>query len=243
MEAVSRSVGRLDDLYALTQVTGAPFRRFGQVVSNLDAQTSTSQRTYTLAEGRLASQAAVDAAADVLDSLYVIRDKLGIADGLSVPSQRGDASRFSVQTDITTLLGGIDQRVARASVSGLNLVSQPSTAIRIQTTDLGGVSTVTSQPLDSRSLGLSGLSVIDQSATEAARIAVDRAIRQVSTRYEALSNAVQGLRYDDGINSGLVGALSSFGRGDGATSYSASATATSSSSAALRRGSLVNLRA
>lgn len=241
MEAVSRSVGRLDDLYALTQVTGAPFRRFGQVVANLDAQVSTSQRTYTLAEGRLASQAAVAAAGDVLDSLYAIRDKLGIADGLSVPSQRGDASRFSVQTDITTLVGAIDKRVAQAAVSGLNLVSQPSTAIRIQTTDLGGVTTVTSQPLDSRSLGLAGLSVTDQSATEAARIVVDRAIRQVSTRYEALSNAVQGLSYDDGINAGLVGALSSFGRADGATSYTSAAS--SSSLAALRRGSLVNLRA
>ncbi|MGE4278620.1 MAG: hypothetical protein AB7G62_03470 [Magnetospirillum sp.] len=243
MEAVSRTIGRQDDIYALTKVTGAAFRRFGQVVADSAVPTSSSSRTYSLAEGRLATQAASTAASDVLSQLYAIRDKIGIADGLGIPSQRSDATRTSLQTDITLALGGIDKTVAQATVSGVNLVSQPVSAVRIQTTSLGGVSTVTSQPLDSASLGLSGLSVIDQSSTEAARSAIDRAIQQVSIRYDALSNAVQGLGYDDGITSTLVRSLSGLGgTSSSSSSYSSQATGTSSS-ATLSRGSLVNIRA
>lgn len=240
MEAVSKSIGRLDDLYALTQVTGAAFRRFGHVVADVQTQVASSTRTYSLAEGRAATQAAVDASAQVLDRLYALRDKVAIADGLSVPSQRTDASRYSLQTEITTLLGSIDKTVAQAGAAGINLLSQPATAVRIQTTDLGGVTTVTSQPLDSRSLGLDGLSVADQTATESARLAVERAIQQVSIRYDTLSTAAQGLSYDDGISAGLVRALSGLGGGAASSSYASSATASASSG--LGRGSLVNLR-
>lgn len=240
MEAVSKSIGRLDDLYALTQVTGAAFRRFGHVVADVQTQVASSTRTYSLAEGRAATQAAVDASAQVLDQLYALRDKVAIADGLSVPSQRTDASRYSLQTEITTLLGSIDKTVAQAGAAGINLLSQPATAVRIQTTDLGGVTTVTSQPLDSRSLGLDGLSVADQTATESARLAVERAIQQVSIRYDTLSTAVQGLSYDDGISAGLVRALSGLGGGAASSSYASSAS--SSASSGLGRGSLVNLR-
>jgi len=242
MEAVSNTIGRQDDLYALTQVTGAAFRRFGQVVANSAVASSSSPRTYSLAEGRLATQAASDAAGDVLTQLYAIRDKIGIADGLGVPSLRTDATRTSLQTDVTLALSGIDKTVARASVSGVNLVSQPVSAIRIQTTSLGGVTTVTSQPLDSASLGLSGLSVIDQNSTEAAKSAIERAIQQVSIRYDALSTAVQGLGYDDGLTSTLVRSLTGLGSSPPSSSYSSSATS-SSSSATLSRGSLVNIRA
>lgn len=241
MEAVSKTIGRQDDLYALTQVTGAAFRRFGQVVADTAVSSSPSAQSYSLAQGRLATQAASAAAADVLTQLYAIRDKIGIADGLSVPSQRTDATRSSLQTDITLALGGIDKTVAQATVSGVNLVSQPVAAVRIQTTSLGGVATVTSQPLDSASLGLSGLSVIDQSSTETARAAVERAIQQVSIRYDALSNAVQGLAYDDGTTSTLVRSLTGLGSSTSSTGYSSSAA--SSSSATLSRGSLVNIRA
>lgn len=242
MEAVSKTIGRQDDVYALTQVTGAAFRRFGQVVADSAVPTTASSRTYSLAEGRLATQAASAAASDVLGQLYAIRDKIGIADGLGIPSQRTDATRTSLQTDITLALGGIDKTVAQATVSGVNLVSQPVSAVRIQTTSLGGVSTVTSQPLDSASLGLSGLSVIDQSSTEAARAAIDHAIQQVSIRYDALSSAVQGLGYDDGITSTLVRSLTGLGNAGSSASYSSQATA-SASSATLSRGSLVNIRA
>lgn len=230
MEAVSRTIGRLDDLYSATQVSGAAFRSLGRVVGGTEAATASSSRTYTLGEGRLAAQAAVDAAGTVLESLYAIRDKLGIADGMGVPSQRGDATRFSVQVELDSLVSDIDQAVARAGIGGINLVSDPSTAIRIQTSSLGGIATITSQPLDSRSLGIANLSSLDQSATEAAKAAVETAIRQVSARYETLSSAAQGLSYDNGITEGLVQALS------GLSNYAGG------SSSTLPRGSLVNIR-
>lgn len=242
MEAVSKTIGRQDDLYALTQVTGAAFRRFGQIVADSSVASAASARTYSLGEGRLATQAASLAANDILNQLYVIRDKIGIADGLGVPSERSDANRTSLQTDITLALGGIDKTVAQATVAGVNLVSQPVSAVRIQTTNLGGVTTVTSQPLDSASLGLSGLSVIDQSSTEAARSAVERAIQQVSIRYDALSTSVRGLSYDDGITSALVRSLTGLGASGASSGYSSSA-ASAVSSASLSRGSLVNIRA
>ncbi|MBR9972877.1 hypothetical protein [Magnetospirillum sulfuroxidans] len=229
MEAVSRSVGRLDDLYAVTQVTGAAFRRFGQVANSAAGQTGSSSRNFTLAEGRLAAQAAVSGAGTILDSLYALRGKLDVADGLSIPSQRTDATRFSVQSDIGRLIAGIDQTVAQSAVGGLNLISDPSSTVRIQTSTLGGVVTIATQPLDSESLGLSGLSVADQTATEAAKVAVDAAIQQVSARYDVLATAAQGLSYNKGISEGLVQALSSLSQSGGKSS-------------ALARGSLVNLR-
>lgn len=236
MEAVSKSIGRLDDLYALTQVTGGAFRRLGQVVSGVEVQPGLGPRTYSLSEGRLATQAAVGAAADVLDSLYAIRDKIAIADGLAVPSQRTDASRYSLQTDIATLTGAIDKAVARAGVGGLNLAAPADTSVRIQTTSLGGAVTVASQPLDSRSLGVAGLSVADQGATEAARRAVEQAIEQVSIRYDALAGAAQALRYDDGFSPTLAQALSGL-------AAPSPATGGYGGSAAPGRGALVNLRA
>lgn len=229
MEAVSRSVGRLDDLYSVTQVTGAAFRRFGQVAGSAAGQAAFSSRTYTLAEGRQAAQAAVGAAGAVLESLYAIRSKLDVADGLSIPSQRTDGTRFSVQSDISSLIAGIDQAVTRSAIGGLNLLSAPSSTIRIQTSALGGVTTIATQPLDSKNLGLSDLSVADQTSTEAAKAVVETAIRQVSIRYDTLASAAQGLNYNNGITEGLVRALSGLSQSGGKAS-------------SLPRGSLVNLR-
>lgn len=245
MESVFKSIGGLDDVYALTQVTGASFRRYTQSVGGTATEADSSSRAYNLSEGRAAAQVALGTAGSVLDSLYTLRDKLDIADGLSIPSQRTDATRYSLQNDINTLVAGIDKSVAQSSVAGINLVSTPSTSIRVQTTDLGGVTSIVGQPLDSASLGISSLSVADQVSTDASRASLDAAIRDASIRYDALNTAVQALSYNSRITTGLAGALSSLSGTSSSASaygYSSSASATSASSAT-QRGSLVNLYA
>lgn len=230
LQAVSSSVGGLDDVYAVSRVAGSAFRRLGQVVAATAGPVTSDRQTYALEQGRLAARAAVDTAQTVMDTLYTLRDKLSAADGLSTPSQRPDLSRASLQAEIHSLVAGMDRQVAGSGVSGLNLLAEPGTTVQIRTSDLGGVASLVTQPLDSSSLGIAGLDVSSQDSTESSRISLEIAITQASVRYDTLSSAAQSLNYDSGLSPGLVEALRSLAGSDG-------------SSRTLVRGSLVDMRA
>lgn len=229
MEPVFKSIGGMDDVYRVTQVSGAPLRRLGRQVADASAPTQVSTRDFTLDEGRQAARTAVANAATILATLDSIRSKVEIADGLATPSVRGDASRFSLQSDIDALVASIDLTVARSAAGGINLLARPETAFRVQTSPYGGTAPVFSQAFDSVGLGIDALDVRTQAATESSKVRINAAVREAATRYEALNQAVQGLAYDGAFSDTLVRALQAVGGGV--------------SSPGLARGSLVDLSA
>jgi hypothetical protein len=225
MESVLKSIGGLDDVYAVRAASGTSLRRLSQSVSSSAAQISGSGKIYSLAEGRAAADLAVANAADILDRLDDLRSQLSIADGIRTPSLRTDGTRPGVQSQIAALVGQIDTIVAQSSAAGLNLLAQPGELTRIRTTQYGGTLILAGQPLDSASLGIDSLDVSNQAGVEKSIAQVEAAIKSASVRYDQLASASQGLRADTAFDSALVRGLRGLNGGK-----------------SLSTGALVNLR-
>ena len=137
---------------------------------------------------------ATAAGARIVDQLRALEGQLSTAinGGLVSPrtALRLDETRVS-RLNITTAAGraldAIDRLVARATTGRVNLISSSQAPVTIQTTEFGGRVTVRALPLDSRGLGLTGISALTQDEAAEARSRVRLALRTAESRLSSLT--------------------------------------------------------
>lgn len=158
------------------------------------------------------------------DSASVV-NKAGLAvskvrDGLAELAKLAQAAKFTggietvddvtlgaIQTDMNSIIKGMDKAIEAASVSGANLVSSSSRDVRLQTTGLGGSIVAAVQALDSKALGIADIDLFTDAGIDAAIAAITLAqgdLGAKDVRIQALSSAYQGQTDFNTIMQGLI---------------------------------------
>lgn len=98
-------------------------------------------------------------------------------------------SREARQNEVNQILLKIDRLVATSGSDGINLLSGGRSNVAFLTSAFGGTFEVTSKPLDSTSLNLTGISIVSDNDNAAAQARIQRAIEIATIRvnqFEAL---------------------------------------------------------
>lgn len=233
VDALSRALATQKSGFNFDSLTTS---RVALTAGAIASPTASSSKIFSLPASKSALDKAVAGARSILDTLTEIGGKIsGIA---------GSGGRIGVQAEIDRLTGKIDETVEDSGSDEINLIGDPSTSYRLRSSTLGGSLTVISQPLDSTSLGLDKLDVSTQEGTEAAKTAIDDAIRTATERYRVLAEAAADLPAPGTVSDALVNSLQSLvGNGllTGATGADARTSATGANT--IGRGALVNFQA
>ena len=99
-------------------------------------------------------------------------------------------SREGRQGEVEQLLLQIDRLVAANETGGINLLSGDGSSIAFLTSAFGGTFEVTTKPLDTTALNLTGISVVSDSDNAAAQARIERAIEVATIRV----NQIDALR-------------------------------------------------
>ncbi len=103
---------------------------------------------------------------------------------------RNPFSREGRQGEVVQLLLQIDRLIAANETGGINLLSGDGSSIAFLTSAFGGTFEVTTKPLDTAALNLTGISVVSDSDNAAAQARIDRAIEVATIRV----NQIDALR-------------------------------------------------
>ena len=103
-------------------------------------------------------------------------------------------SSNTIDKELKSALIAIDNIVNASSISGANLIAGTSRTVALQTTPYGGKMEITTRPMDSRSLGLSGISALGKNDAKAALYAIRDALASTATKlieFQYIQNGLQ----------------------------------------------------
>ncbi len=184
--------------------------------------TSAKPADISIDDARALLNNALSAAYKIRDALESLSDSVKIAAATSLTASISgiapDGTRLSginIQASATRITDAIDTLVANTSVAGVNLISNSSRPIRIQTSDFGGRVSVNPQPLDSIGLNIQNLDTVNRADAQNSQYRLDIAVATTLTRISTLETLASTLRFNSIIDRNLSNALAS---GDGLSS-------------------------